>query len=87
MLPKLMLPETLIVTLIILPILIHILQQLIASLRLQNLGDILIFPRRVAVLLVRSVAVIGPTLISTILYSIHAYACIAGEKGGGYQSP
>lgn len=60
MLPKLMLPKTLIITLIILPIRLHIRQQVIASLALQNRRDVFVFPGSIAVLLVRAVAVIGP---------------------------
>jgi len=60
MLPKLMLPKTLIITLIILPICLHIRQQIIASLALQDRRDVCVFPGSIAVLLVRAVAVIGP---------------------------
>lgn len=60
MLSKLMLPETLIITLIVLPIRLHIRQQVIASLALQDRGDVCIFPGSITVLLVRAVAVIGP---------------------------
>ena len=60
MLPKLMLPETLIVTLVVLPIRLHIRQQVIASLALKDRGDVCVFSGSIAVLLVRAVAVIGP---------------------------
>lgn len=55
-----MLPETLIITILILPIRIHIIQQLRPTLRFQNLRNILIRARLIAIRLIRAIAIIRP---------------------------
>lgn len=63
MLLEFMCPETLIITVDIHPVLLHVVHQVLTSLTIQNRRDIRVLARRVAVLFIRSVAVIRPLLL------------------------
>ena len=67
MLRKLMCPKTLIITVNIHPVLLHIRHQIVASLAVENRRDIRVLARRVAVLLIRAVTVIWPFLYHTFI--------------------
>lgn len=60
---KLVLPETLVVALVILPVRVHVRQHVGLACRLENLGNVGVLPRRVAELLVRAITVIGPQAV------------------------
>jgi hypothetical protein len=61
MLAELMLPEALVVSLVILPVSLHILEGSRCALG-QNRTDVCILSARIAVLLIRPITVIGPML-------------------------
>lgn len=63
MLVPLVLPEALVITLVVLPVGLHVGQQLGPTLRLEDLRDVRIFARRIAELFVRAVTVVGPESI------------------------
>lgn len=63
MLVPLVLPEALVITLVVLPVGLHVGQQLGPALRLEDLCDVRILARRIAELLVGAVAVVRPALI------------------------
>jgi hypothetical protein len=56
----LVLPEALVITLVVLPVGLHVGQQLAPTLRLEDLRDVRILARRITELLVRAVTVVGP---------------------------
>ena len=60
MLVPFMLPEGLVVAVIVLPVGVHIGQELVTALLLENGGDVGELSRRVAELLVAAVTVVGP---------------------------
>jgi hypothetical protein len=80
MLVPLMLPEALVVALIVGPVGLHIRQQVIATLFLQDRSDVGVLARGIAELLVRAVAVVGPEDFSETRHSF------VSQKGA-YQSP
>jgi predicted permease len=56
----LVLPEALVIALVVLPVGLHVGQQLGPTLRLEDLRDVRILARRITELLVRAVTVVGP---------------------------
>ena len=60
MLAPLVFPEALICAILVLPVDIHILEYVLAARCLQNLRDVGVLPRFIAVLIVGAVAMVGP---------------------------
>jgi len=60
------LPEALVVTLVVLPVGLHVVEQLRPALRPQDGRDVAVLARRVAVGSVGAVAVVGPEILSGI---------------------
>jgi hypothetical protein len=66
MLVPLVLPEALIITLVVLPVGLHVGQQLGPTLRLEDPRDIRILARGITELLVRAITVVGPGSIVSV---------------------
>lgn len=71
MLAPLVRPERLIVSVNINPVIIHVFEQIILALRLQDIGDIGVRASRIAARLVCAVTVIGPDYVNVTSCMMH----------------